>query len=97
MKTHLEGCGVPSATLKDGLVGAGLTIGSALVLAAIMLIGRNSVTESIGTVMFPGVLAVGVQWMYVRERSRLVKIVFIGGPFVILFLIGLLAGLAQSS
>jgi len=96
MQTHLERCGAAAATLKDARVGAGLTIGSALVLAAMMVIGRNSVTESIGTVMFPGVLAVGTQWMYLRERSRLTKIVLIGGPFVILFLIGLLVGLIQS-
>ena len=96
MQTHLQGCGSPVTTRKDALVGAGLTVGYALVIAGIMIIGRNSVTESIGTVMFPGVLAVGTQWIYLRERSRLTKIVLIGGPFVILFLLGLLVGLMQS-
>jgi hypothetical protein len=43
--------------------------------------------------MFPGVLAVGTQWIYMRERSTMAKIVLIGGPFIVLFLIGLLAGL----
>ena len=57
-----------------------------------MVIGRNPVTEAIGVVMFPGVLAVGAQWMYLRGRSRLAKVVLIGGPFVVLFLIGLLVG-----
>ena len=61
-----------------------------------MLIGRNEVTETIGLVMFPGVLGVGTLWMSARGRSTLAKVVLIGGPFLVLFLIGLLAGLAAS-
>ena len=96
MRTHWEGCGEPAQiSRKDGLVGAGLTIGSALVVAAIMVIGRGPVTEAIGIVMFPGILAVGPQWIYMRGRSALAKVVLIGGPFLVLFLIGLLVGLTQ--
>ncbi len=96
MRTHLAGCGKPARmSRKDALVGAGLTIGSALVVAAIMVIGRGPVTEAIGIVMFPGVLAVGPQWIYMRGRSVLAKVVLIGGPFLVLFLIGLLVGLTQ--
>ena len=47
--------------------------------------------------MFPGVLAVGMQSMYLRGHSTLAKVVLIGGPFLVLFLIGLLTGLAQSA
>ena len=97
MLTHLEGCGAPAnMSRKDAFFAAGLTLGAALVVAAILVIGRNSVTETIGLVMFPGVLAVGPQWMYLRGRSRLAKVALIGGPFVVLFLIGLLVGLMQS-
>ena len=60
MVTRLTGCGAaPASTRGDALLGAGLTIGAALVVAAIMLIGGNEVSETIGLVMFPGVLAVG--------------------------------------
>ncbi len=96
MRTYLEGCGEPAqVSRKDAWVAAGLTIGSALVVAVIMVIGRGPVTEAIGIVMFPGVLAVGPQWIYMRGRSALAKVVLIGGPFLVLFLIGLLVGLTQ--
>ena len=98
MVTRLKGCGAPaSMSRKDAFLGAGLTLGAALVVAAIMVIGRSSVTETIGLVMFPGVLVVGTQSMYLRGHSRLAKAVLIGGLFVVLFLIGLLAGLVQSA
>jgi hypothetical protein len=97
MLTRLKDCGArASMNLKDAFIGAGLTLGSALVVAAIMIIGNSPVTESIGTVMFPGVLVVGAQWIYTRGQSRLAQVVLIGGPFLVLFLIGLLAGLAVS-
>ena len=97
MVTRLTGCGrTPSSSRKDALLGAGLTIGAALVVAAIMLIGRSPITEGIGVVMFPGVLAVGTQSMKLRGHSVPAKVVLLGGPFLVLFLIGLLAGLASS-
>jgi len=95
MVTRLTGCGArASMSRKDALFGAALTIGSALVVAAIMVIGSNSVTEAIGVTMLPGVLAVGTQWVHLRGHSRLAQVAQIGGLFVVLFLIGLLAGLA---
>ncbi len=96
MLTRLNDCfSRESVSTKDAFFGAGLTLGSALVVAAIMVIGRSPVTEAIGIVMFPGVLAVGPQWIYMRGRSALAKVVLIGGPFLVLFLIGLLVGLTQ--
>ena len=54
MLTRMNDCGAPlGVSRKDALIGAGLTLGAALVVAAIMLIGHNSVTETIGLVMFP--------------------------------------------
>ena len=76
---------------------AALTIGAALVVAGIMLIGSSPVSETIGLVMSPGVLGVGTISMYMRGHSPLAKVVLIGGPFVVLFLIGLVAGLLQSA
>ncbi len=97
MVTRLKGCGAPVCmSRQDSFLGAGLTIGAALVVAAILVIGRSPVTEAIGVTMLPGVLAVGTQSMYLRGHSRLAKVALIGGPFVVLFLIGLLAGLAVS-
>ena len=77
---------------RDTFIATGLTLGSAIVIAAIMVVGDNQLTETIGYVMFPGVLSVGTQWMHMRERSGLAKVAMIGGTFVVLFLIGLLAG-----
>jgi hypothetical protein len=97
MVNRMKGCGATaSVSRKDAFLGAGLTLGSALVVATIMVIGRSPITETIGLTMFPGVLAVGTQSMYLRGHSTLAKVVLIGGPFVVLFLIGLLAGLAVS-
>ena len=62
-----------------------------------MVIGKSSVTEAIGLTMFPGVLAVGTLSMNLRGHSTLAKVTLIAGPFFVLFLIGLLAGLAQSA
>ena len=45
-------CATAGMSRKEAILGAGLTLGSALVVAAMMLIGRNSVTEAIGVVMF---------------------------------------------
>jgi hypothetical protein len=97
MVTRLKGCAA-AATMnrKDAFLGAGLTLGAALVVAAIMVIGNSRLTETIGLEMFPGVLAVGTQTMYLRGHSRLAKVALIGGPFVVLFLIGLAAGPAMS-
>lgn len=98
MVNRLRGCGGVAAktTTRDGLVAGSVTIGSALVVAAIMMIGDSELTETIGLTMFPGVLAVGTQWVYLRGHSRLAKIALIVGMFVVLFVIGLLAGLAVS-
>ena len=75
MLTRLTRCGTaPVASRKDALFAAGLTIGSALVVAAIMLLGRSPVTETIGLVMFPGVLAVGAQSMQLRRHSLPAKV-----------------------
>ncbi len=84
----------PGISRKETFLAAWLTIGSALVVAAIILSGRNEVTEAIGMTMFPGVLAVGPQSIYMRRRSVPVRIAVIGGTFVVLALIGLAAGLA---
>ncbi len=98
MLTRMKGCGASAGmSRKDSFIGTGLTLGSALAVAAIMVIGKSPVTEAIGVTMFPGVLAVGMQWMYVRGHSKLAKVALIGGPFVVLFLIGLLAGVARSA
>jgi len=98
MLTRIKGCGArASMSRKEALLSAALTIGAALVVAGTMLIGKSPVSETIGLVMFPGVLGVGTMTMYMRGHSPLAKVVLIGGPFVVLFLIGLVAGLLQSA
>ena len=98
MLTRMKGCSAhANMTRKEALLSAALTIGAALVVAGIMLIGKSTVSETIGLVMFPGVLGVGTISMYMRGHSPLAKVVLIGGPFVVLFLIGLVAGLLQSA
>ena len=98
MVTRLTGCGTDSSpSRKDALFGASLTLGAALLVAAIMVIGRSPLTESIGMVMFPGVMAIGYQSMKLRGHSVPARVVLLGGQFLILFLIGLVAGLASSA
>ena len=98
MLNRIKGCSArASMTRKEASLSAGLTIGSALAVAAIMLIGKSPVGETIGLTMSPGVLGVGTISMYVRGHSPLAKVVLIGGPFLVLFLIGLVAGLVQSA
>ena len=96
MWARMNGCGTPwRMSRKEALIGAGLTLGSALVVAAIMLVGHDPVTETIGLTMSPGVLVIGTQFTYMRGHSLPAKVILLGGPFVVLFLIGLAAGLAQ--
>ncbi len=98
MLTARTGCCAKSTTSrKEAITGAVLTIGFALVVAAIMLIGASPRTQTIGMVMFPGVLAVGTLSTRLRGHSRAAKVVLIGGVFLVLLLIGLLAGLLQSA
>ncbi|MEZ4501722.1 MAG: hypothetical protein R3C39_16470 [Dehalococcoidia bacterium] len=81
-------------TRTDTVVAVALTIGSAAVVAAIMLIGQSDMSETTGLVMFPGVLAVGTMWLSLRRHSGPVRLGLSVGLFVPLFLIGLGAGLA---
>lgn len=82
---------------RDAIIGAGLTIGAALLVAAIMVVGNHPLTESIGLTMTPTVLVVGWMWIQLRGRSWAAKLLFIGGPLVVTFLIGLAGGLAVSN
>lgn len=87
-------CAAPAPTnRRDALIGAGLTLGAALVVAGIMLVARGPVGETVGLVMVPGVLGVGAQWVYSRGRSGPVRVALIVGTFAVLFLIGMLAGM----
>lgn len=90
-------CEKEAVSRREALVAAGLTLGSALLVAAIMLIERGPLGETIGLVMFPGVLAVGPQWLRLRRRSLAIKLALIGAPFAVLFAIGLAAGLAVAT
>ena len=70
MVDRLKGCAAAECvTRKDAFLGAGLTIGAALVVAGIMLIGNSELTETIGLVMFPGVLGIGTISMNLRGHS----------------------------
>jgi hypothetical protein len=62
------------------------------VKGVVELFGRNPVAETIGLTMTPGVLVVGAQSIYLRGRSWRAKVLLIGGPLVVLVLIGLAAG-----
>jgi hypothetical protein len=98
MLTRLRCCGAsPGTSRNEALLGAGLTIGSALMVAGIMIVGAGSFGQTIGLTMFPGVLGVGTLSTRSRGHSIPARIVLIGGPFVVLFLIGLLASLAQAA
>ncbi len=81
-----------NVTRRESVIAGALTIGAALVVAAIMLIGRNDVTKAIGLTMSPGVLVVGTLWLYLRERSTLVRYGVLFGVLAGLLLMGLLAG-----
>jgi hypothetical protein len=78
---------------KEAFQGAALTIGSALVLAAMMFVWEGPEAEAVAMTMFPGVLVVGMQPRYLRGHSAVAKVVLIGGMFLVLFGIGLLATL----
>ena len=98
MLTGRTGCCARSTTSrKDAFIGAALTIGFALVVAAIMLIDSSPRMQTVGMVMFPGVLAVGTLFTRLRGHSRAAKVVLIGGVFLVLLVIGLLAGQLQQS
>jgi len=98
MVTRLKGCDAKaSMSRKEAFLGAALTLGSAVVIAAIMAIGKSPLTEAIGLTMFPGVLAAGMMPAYLRGHSTPAKVALIGGQFFVLFAIGLVAGLLQSA
>ena len=92
---RIDACSTPRVSRDEARIGAGLTLGSALIVALIMVIGRSPVTESIGIVMTPGVLAIGPQWIYLGDRSRSAKVARIAATFLVLFVIGLAVGLTQ--
>jgi len=94
MVNRLMGCaGRTAPTSDERLLATVLTLGSALVVAAIMLIGHNELSRTIGLTMVPGVLAVGTQSALSRGHSWPARVALIGGPFVVMFLIGLAAGM----
>ena len=80
--------------LRAAWIGAGITIAAALLLAAFLLFVDDSLSKAIAMTMTPGILVLGTQWIYLRGRSWRVKALMIGGPLLVLFLIGLAAGLA---
>lgn len=88
-------CQSTPVSRKDVFAGAALTIGSALAIAAMMMIGQSELTKTIGLVMVPGVLSIGAQWTSLRERSTPFRLMVVGGTLGVLFLIGLVAGLAS--
>ena len=58
MFTRTKCCGANARmSRKEAFLGAALTIGSALVIAAIMVIGHSPLTEAVGVTMFPGATA----------------------------------------
>lgn len=87
-------CQSTPVSRKDALIGAALTIGTALTIAAMMTIGQSELTKTIGLVMVPGALGVGAQWTSLRERSTPFRLAVVAGTLGVLFLIGLVAGLA---
>ncbi len=94
MLNRLKECDTAeNARPRDWMIGAGLTIALALLVATILMFVDDPLGEAIALTMFPGILVVGTQWAYLRGRSWRVKALLIGGPLVILFLIGLVAGL----
>ena len=96
MVTRLMGCcSNRSMSRKDALFSAGLTIGFALVVAGIMVSPLPG-AESIGLVMSPGVLGIGALSTQLSGHSWPARIAIMGGLFVVLFLIGLAAGLLVS-
>ena len=84
-----------SGETRDALVGAAITLAAALGVAAIMIVGNGPVTETIGLTMLPGVLVLGASWIRRPERSWRLRATLSGGMLLVLFLIGLIAGLAR--
>ena len=74
-------------------------IGAAPVLAATLIglratIGDHPVVEGVVVMMFPGVLMIGIEPLYLRGHSPVAKVALIGGTLLLLFVIGVLVGLA---
>jgi hypothetical protein len=96
MASRLWGCGSKSPmSRKEAMIGASITLGTALLVAGALMLIDHPATETIVLVMTPGVLVVGSQWMYSRGHSTLARIGLVGGPFVILFLIGVATVMLQ--
>lgn len=94
MFTRLRSCcAAERMSRKEAFQGAALTIGAALVLVAMMFVWRGPEAEAVAMTMFPGVLVLGMQSRYLRGHSTVAKVVLIGGMFLVLFGIGLLATL----
>ena len=94
MFTRIKGCSATERiSSKDAFQSGALTIGSALVLAALVFVWKDPAAEGVVATMFLGVLAVGAMSLSLRGQSTAAKVVLIGGMFLILFAIGFLASL----
>ncbi len=94
---HRLKCGdaaVANMTIRESMISGGMSIGFALVLAAVLFATDNELVETILLTMSPGIFVLGVQWHYLRGHSLPARIGLIAAPLVILFLIGLAAGFA---
>jgi hypothetical protein len=90
-------CARSGVSRKDTFIGSGLTLAFALVVAGLMLVGSSPLTQTVAMTMFPGVLSVGTLSIRLRGHSTAAKFVVIGGTFLVLLLIGLVAGLLRSA
>ncbi len=98
MLTRLKECREPAVdlTVKESLLAGGMTIGAALIVTAILFITDSPMAKAIVLTMFPGIIILPLQARYVRGHSWIAQALLLGGPLVILFLIGLAAGLVTS-
>lgn len=91
MLTRLTGCCERrNMTEQEARLGAALSIGSALVVATMLLVFEGP-AKIVAWSLVPGVLVVGMQPRYLRGHSTLVKVLMTGGMFLVLLIIGLLA------
>lgn len=81
-------CDTGELTRREAMIAGSLTLGASLILAATLIVFDNETYKAIALTMSPGIWMLAAQPFLMRGHSLRAKIVMIGGPLVILFLIG---------
>ncbi len=80
-------------SMREAMISGSIAIGAALAIAAAMFLTDDELVKTILLTMSPGFFVLGSQWYLLRGHSLPARLALIAAPMVVLFLIGLAAGL----